>query len=41
MPAQMQSPDINLEGLLADVRKFADGTGLRDDATAILVRARA
>ncbi len=39
--AQMQSPDINLEGLLADVRKFADGTGLRDDATAILVRARA
>ena len=39
--AQMQSPDINLEGLLADVRKFANGTGLRDDATAILVRARA
>ena len=38
---QMQSPDITLDGLLADVRKFANGTGLRDDATAILVRARA
>ncbi len=39
--AQMKSPDITLDGLLADVRKFANGTGLRDDATAILVRARA
>jgi sigma-B regulation protein RsbU (phosphoserine phosphatase) len=38
--AQMQSPDINLDGLLADVRKFANGIGLRDDATVILVRAR-
>jgi len=38
--AQMQSPDVTLEGLLADVRKFANGTGLRDDATVILVKAR-
>jgi len=37
---QMQSPDVTLDGLLADVRKFANGTGLRDDATVILVRAR-
>jgi sigma-B regulation protein RsbU (phosphoserine phosphatase) len=35
--AQMQSPDVCLEILLADVRKFVNGTGLRDDATAILV----
>ena len=38
--AQMQSPDLTLDGLLADVRKFANGTGLRDDATVILVAAR-
>ena len=38
--AQMQSPDITLDGLLADVMKFANGKGLRDDATVILVRAR-
>jgi sigma-B regulation protein RsbU (phosphoserine phosphatase) len=38
--AQMQSPDVTLDGLLADVRKFANGTGLRDDATVILVKAR-
>jgi sigma-B regulation protein RsbU (phosphoserine phosphatase) len=38
--AQMQSPDVTLEGLLADVRKFANGAGLRDDATVILVRER-
>ncbi len=38
--AQMQSPDVTLEGLLADVRKFANGTGLRDDATVILVGGR-
>jgi sigma-B regulation protein RsbU (phosphoserine phosphatase) len=38
--AQMQSPEVTPEGLLADVRKFANGTGLRDDATVILVRAR-
>src|SRR5271169_1804796 len=38
--AQMQSPDVTPEGLLADVRKFSNGTGLRDDATVILVRVR-
>jgi sigma-B regulation protein RsbU (phosphoserine phosphatase) len=38
--AQMQSPGITLDSLLADVRKFTNGTGLRDDATVILVGAR-
>lgn len=38
--AQMESPDVTPDGLLADVRKFANGTGLRDDATVILVRSR-
>ena len=38
--AQMQSPDVTVEGLLADVRNFANGCGLRDDATVILVAAR-
>src|SRR5712671_7956651 len=38
--AHMQSPDVTPEGLLADVRKFANGSGLRDDATVILVGAR-
>ncbi len=35
---QMQSPAVTPDGLLADVRKFTNGTGLRDDATVILVR---
>jgi sigma-B regulation protein RsbU (phosphoserine phosphatase) len=38
--AQMQSPDVTPEGLLADVRRFSNGIGLRDDATVILVRSR-
>jgi sigma-B regulation protein RsbU (phosphoserine phosphatase) len=38
--AQMRSADVTPEGLLADVRKFVNGTGLRDDATVILVGAR-
>jgi sigma-B regulation protein RsbU (phosphoserine phosphatase) len=38
--AQMLSADVCLETLLADVRKFVNGTGLRDDATAVLVGAR-
>jgi sigma-B regulation protein RsbU (phosphoserine phosphatase) len=38
--AQMQSPHVTLDGLLADVMKFANGKGLRDDATVILVQAR-
>jgi len=38
--AQMQSPDASLESLLADVKKFVNGTGLRDDATVIVVTAK-
>jgi sigma-B regulation protein RsbU (phosphoserine phosphatase) len=37
MLAQMQLPDATPESLIADVRKFVNGTGLRDDATVILV----
>ena len=36
--AQMQSADITTDGLLADVRTFTNGCGLRDDATVILVQ---
>jgi len=32
-------PDASAESILADVRTFANGTGLRDDATVIFVRA--
>jgi phosphoserine phosphatase RsbU/P len=39
--AQMQSPDIAPDALLADVRKFTNGCGLRDDATVIVVAPRA
>lgn len=38
--AQLRAPDASLEGLLSDVRKFVNGTGLRDDATAILLGTR-
>lgn len=38
---QLQSPTFSPEGLLADVKKFVNGTGLRDDATVILVGTRA
>ena len=38
--AQMQSPGITPDSLLADVRKFTNGTGLRDDATVIMVGPR-
>jgi phosphoserine phosphatase RsbU/P len=38
--AQLQSRDPTPEDLLADVRKFVNGAGLRDDATVILVGAR-
>jgi phosphoserine phosphatase RsbU/P len=38
--AQMQSPDVSLDALLADVKRFANGAGLRDDATVILVSTR-
>jgi sigma-B regulation protein RsbU (phosphoserine phosphatase) len=38
--AQMQSTDVTPESLLADVKKYANGAGLRDDATVILVGTR-
>ena len=38
--AQMRSPEVTVDSLLADVRKFSNGTGLRDDATVILLQAR-
>ncbi len=38
--AQLQSPNASLETLLADVKKFVNGSGLRDDATVILIGAR-
>jgi len=38
--AQIQSPDVTPDSLLADVRRFTNGTGLRDDATVIMVGAR-
>jgi len=38
--AQLQSPDVTPDSLLADVRKFTNGTGLRDDATVIMVGGR-
>lgn len=37
---QVKSPEVCLERLVADVRAFANGSGLRDDATAILVRSK-
>lgn len=37
---QLQSPDFSPEGLLVDVKKFVNGTGLRDDATVIVVATR-
>lgn len=39
--AQLQSPAISPESLLADVKRYVNGTGLRDDATVILVGTRA
>jgi len=38
--AQLQVPGATPESLIADVRKFANGAGLRDDATVILVGGR-
>jgi sigma-B regulation protein RsbU (phosphoserine phosphatase) len=37
---QLQSPEVSVDSLLADVRKFSNGTGLRDDATVILLQGR-
>jgi sigma-B regulation protein RsbU (phosphoserine phosphatase) len=39
LAAHMQRPDAGLENLLEDVRSFANGSGLRDDATAIMLKA--
>jgi phosphoserine phosphatase RsbU/P len=38
--AQMRSSDVTPDALLADVREFANGAGLRDDATVILAGGR-
>ena len=38
--AQMKSSDVSLEALLADVKAFVNGSGLRDDATGILIGTR-
>jgi sigma-B regulation protein RsbU (phosphoserine phosphatase) len=38
--AQVQLRDFSPESLLADVRKFVNGVGLRDDATVIVVGTR-
>jgi sigma-B regulation protein RsbU (phosphoserine phosphatase) len=38
--AQLQASDVTPEDLISDVRKFANGAGLRDDATVILLGAR-
>lgn len=37
---QMQSPDVTPESLISDVKSFVNGSGLRDDATVILVGTR-
>ncbi len=39
--AQIKLRDVSPESLLADVREFANGVGLRDDATVILAHSRA
>jgi phosphoserine phosphatase RsbU/P len=38
LAAYVQRPDACPETLLEDVRKFANGAGLRDDATVIMLR---
>ena len=38
---QVKSCDLTPESLLLDVRKFVNGSGLRDDATVILLSTRA
>jgi len=38
--AHLQSPHVAPESLIADVRNFVNGSGLRDDATVILVSSR-
>jgi len=36
----ISQPDASMESLLGEVRKFANGSGLRDDATVILLRSQ-
>jgi serine phosphatase RsbU (regulator of sigma subunit) len=40
LPAAGQSPEATLDALLAAVHQFADGTPMRDDVTAVVVRYR-
>ena len=35
----LQQPDVSAESILADVRRFANGAGLQDDATVIFLKA--
>jgi sigma-B regulation protein RsbU (phosphoserine phosphatase) len=37
--AHASRPDASAESILADVRSFANGAGLHDDATVIFVKA--
>jgi sigma-B regulation protein RsbU (phosphoserine phosphatase) len=39
LQAHLQQPEACAESILADVRRFANGAGLRDDATVIFLRA--
>jgi serine phosphatase RsbU (regulator of sigma subunit) len=35
----LQQPNVSAESILADVRRFANGAGLQDDATVIFLKA--
>jgi hypothetical protein len=35
----LQQPDVSAQSILADVRRFANGAGLHDDATLIFLKA--
>ncbi len=39
LQAHLQQPDVSAESILEDVRRFANGAGLHDDATVIFLRA--
>jgi sigma-B regulation protein RsbU (phosphoserine phosphatase) len=39
LAGHLERPEASLETLLAEVRSFAKGTGLHDDASAILLKA--
>jgi sigma-B regulation protein RsbU (phosphoserine phosphatase) len=40
LAAHLQGMDASMESLLQDVRSFANGAGLRDDATVVMVRSK-